>query len=95
MKVVFFSFGSPLSASVVSKRIFEIKSTEDNTNITTLVLYGSDKNVVSFGSMDSSASPKISGGGFASYSRTSGSGVLKFGSSKGGSEFTTFPKIKT
>ena len=34
-------------------------------------------------------------GGFASYSSTIGSGVFKFGSSKGGSEFVTFTKIKT
>ena len=30
LKVGYFSFGSPMSASAVSKPIFDIKSTEDN-----------------------------------------------------------------
>ena len=84
-----------MSASSVSKPIFEIKSTEDKTNISTPILSGSGKNIVSFGSLAASALPKISGGGFAAYSSTSGSGGFKFGSSTGGSEFETFPKIKT
>ena len=37
----------------------------------------------------------LSGGGFTSYSGTSGSGGFKFGSSKGGSEFAIFPGINT
>ena len=56
---------------------------------------GSGKNVVSVGSLAASASPKISGGGFAAYYSTSVSGGFRFGSSKGGGEFDTFPKIKT
>ena len=64
LKVGSFSFGSPVSASAVSKPIFEIKSTEDKTNISTPMLSGSVKNVLSFGSLATSASPKSSGGGF-------------------------------
>ena len=94
MKVGSFSFGSPVSASAVGKPIFEIKATEDKTNISTPMLYGSGKNIASFGSMDASASPKISGGGFADYSSTSGSGGFKFGSSKVGSEFAILSEIK-
>ena len=55
-----------------SKPIFEIKSTEYKTNIYTPMLSGAGGNVVSFGSLAASASPKISGGGFADYSNTSG-----------------------
>ena len=58
------------------------------------MLSRSGKNVVSFGSLAASASPKISGGGFAAYSSTRESGGFKCGSSKGGSEFETFPEIK-
>ena len=36
----------------------------------------------------------LSGGGFAAYSVTSGSGGIKFGSSKGGSEFASLTEIK-
>ena len=72
-----------MSASVVSKPIFYIKVTEDKTNISTPMLSGSGKKVVSFGSLDASAPPKISGGGFATYSSTSGSVGFNFGSSKG------------
>ena len=59
------------------------------------MLSESGKNILSFGSLDASASPKTSGGGFATYISTSGSRGLKFGSSKGGSEFETLSKIKT
>ena len=38
LKVVYFSFGLPLSTSDVSNPIFEIKATEDNTNISTHML---------------------------------------------------------
>ena len=88
-------FGSPVSAYTVSKPIFDTNATEDKTNIYTPLVSVSGKNVVSFGSMDASTSPKISGGGFAAYSVTRGSGGFKFGSSKGGSEFDTFSEIKT
>ena len=44
--------------------IFEISSTEENSNISTPMLSGSSKNVLSFVSMAGSALPKISGGGF-------------------------------
>ena len=72
-----------MSASSVSKPIFEINYTEDKTNISTPMLSVSGKNVVYFGSLAASASPKSSGGGFAAYSSTSGSEGFKFGSSKG------------
>ena len=72
MKVGSFSFVSPLSAYAVSKIIFDIKATEDNTNITTPMFSGPVKNDISLGSLDASASPKSSGGGFADYSNTSG-----------------------
>ena len=39
LKVGSFSFGSPVSDSTVSKPIFYIKATEDNTNISTPMLY--------------------------------------------------------
>ena len=94
-KVGSFLFGSPVSVSAVSKPIFEIIATEYNTNIPTPMLYVSVKKSVSFVSLSASALPKISGGGFAAYSSTSGSGGFNFGSSKGGSEFATLPEIKT
>ena len=53
-----------MSASDVSKPIFDIKATEYKTNISTPMLSGSGKNVLSFGSLSASASLKISGGGF-------------------------------
>ena len=95
MKVRSFSFCLPVSASAVSKPIFEIKATEDNTNISTHMLSVSDKNVVSFGSLTASASSKSSGGGFIDYFSTSGSAGFQFGSSKGRSQFDIFTKIKT
>ena len=97
LKVGSFLFGSPVSAFAVSKPIFEIKSTEDKNNIYTPMFYGSGKNNLSFGSLDASASPKSSGGGFAAYYSTSGSRGFKFESSTGGGGFwfQTFPKIKT
>ena len=80
MKVGSSSFGSPVSASVDGKPIFEIKATEDKTKISTPMLSASGKNYVSFGYLAASASSKSSGGGFAAYSSTSGSGGFKFGS---------------
>ena len=74
LKVGSISFGSPSSDSSVSIPIFEIKATEQKTNISTPMMYVSSKNAVSFGSLDASAPPKISGGGFANYYNTSGSG---------------------
>ena len=82
----YFLFGSLLSASSVSKLIFLIKANKDNTKISTPIFSGSGKNVVFFGSMAASASPKSSSSGIATYSRTSVSGGFKFGSTKGGSE---------
>ena len=58
LKVGSFSFGSPVRASAVSKPIFDIKSTKDNTKISTPILSGPVKNAISFGSLDVSASPK-------------------------------------
>ena len=52
MKVCSFLFGSPVSASDISKAIFYIKATEDNTNIPTPMLSISVKNVTSFGSLN-------------------------------------------
>ena len=57
------------------------------------MLSGSGKNVVSFGYLDARTFPERNGGGFYNYSRKSGSGDFKFGSSKGGSEFVTFTEI--
>ena len=59
------------------------------------MFFVSGKNVGSFGSLVASASRKSGGGRFDAYSRTSRSGGFKFGSSKGGSEFEEFSKIKT
>ena len=84
-----------MSASDVSKTIFDIKATEYKTKISTPMLSESGENTLSFGYMAASASPKVSGGGFTTYSSTSGSGGFKFGSSKGGSEFETLPEINT
>ena len=61
----YFSFGSPVSASDVSKPIFEIKDTEYKTNISAPMLSGSVKNSACFGSLAARSSPKISGGGFS------------------------------
>ena len=79
LKVGSLLFGSPESDSAVNKPIFEINTTEYKTNISTPMLFGSVKNVVSFGSMAASTSLKSNGGGFTAYSSTSGSGVFKFG----------------
>ena len=46
------------------KPIFEIKATQYKTNISTPMLSGLGKNIPSSGSLGSSASPGISGGGF-------------------------------
>ena len=64
LKVVSLLFGSPVSASDVSKTIFDIKATEYKTKISTPMLSESGENTLSFGYMAASASPKISGGGF-------------------------------
>ena len=48
----------------VSKTIFEIKATKYSNNISTPMLSGSGKKIVSLSSMVASAPPKISGGGF-------------------------------
>ena len=71
LKAGSFSFGSPVCSYAVSKPIFEIKVTEENTNILTPMLSRSGKNSISFGSLAANVSPKSSGGGFAAYSRTS------------------------
>ena len=49
------------------------------------MLSESGQNILTFGSLDARSLPKISGGGFAAYSRTSGSGGFKLVSSIGGS----------
>ena len=51
LKVGSFSFGSLVSASAVSKPIFHIKATEYKTNTSTPMVYGSGKNILSFGSL--------------------------------------------
>ena len=53
-----------MSASAASKPIFDIKDTEDKTNISTPMLPGSGKNILTFGSLAASALHKISGGVF-------------------------------
>ena len=53
--------------------MFEIKSTKYNQNISTPMLFGSGKNILSFGSMAASASSKTSSGGFAANYCTIGS----------------------
>ena len=78
-----------MSDSAVSKPIFEIRATEDMTNISTPMLSVLGKNFLSFGFLDASVLPKRSGGGFATYSSTIVSGGFKFGSSKGGIDFET------
>ena len=96
LEVVSFLFGSPVSAYVGSNTIFDIKDTEDKTNISTPMLSWSGKNVVSFGSLTESDSQKTISGGFATtYSSKRGSGGFDFMSSKGGSEFETMTKITT
>ena len=64
-----FSFGSPVRASAVSNPIFHIKATEDNTKIYTSIFSGSVTNVIYFSSLAAITSTKITGGGFADYSR--------------------------
>ena len=64
IKIVSGKPGSPVSASDVSKPIFEIKATEDKTKIYTPMLSGSGQNVPPFGYLYSSASSENSGGGF-------------------------------
>ena len=71
LKVGSLLFGSPVSASVVSKTIFEIKETDEKKNISKPMLYGSGKNLLSFGSLAARDAPKISVGGFTAYYITS------------------------
>ena len=92
MNVGSFSFGSPVSASDVNKPIFEIKATEDNTNISTPMLSGSGKKVVSFGSMALNASPKISGGGLLIISAQGDQKVLSLDHQKGEMNLRHCPK---
>ena len=84
-----------MNTSVGSKPIFDIKVTEENTKITTPMLYVSGKNFLSFGSLAAIASQKSSSGGLSAYSSTRGSGVQNFRLSTGGSEFETLSKVKT
>ena len=81
-------------SSALSKTIFEIKATEDKTNISTPMLSGSGKNAVSFGSLDASSSQKISGGGFAAYSSTGGSGGLNLDHQRGEVNLRHVPKSR-
>ena len=74
--------------------MLDIKATEDKNKVSTPVLSGSGKNVLSFSSLAASALRKSSSGGLADYSSTSWSGGFKFGSSTGGSEFETLPETK-
>ena len=80
--------------SALSKTIFEIKATGENTNIYTPMLSGSGKNVLSFVSLVTSASPKSSGGGFAAYSSTGGSGGLNLDHQRGEVNLRHFPKSR-
>ena len=84
-----------MSASYIINPIVDIKANEEKTNISTPILYVSEKHVIYFDSMATRASPKIIGGGFSAYPSTRISGGFKFGSSTGGSGFETFPKINT
>ena len=65
LKVRSFLFGSTVSASTVSKPIFDINVTEDNTKNYTPMLSVRGKNVLTFGSLAASASPKSGAGGFS------------------------------
>ena len=56
-----------MSASDVSKPIFEIKATEDSNNISTPMLSVSVKKVLYFGYLAVGSSPKISAGGFGKW----------------------------
>ena len=78
LEVGYLSFGSPVITSAVSKPIFEINTIEENTKITTPMFSGSGKNLLSFGSIDESASPKTSSGEFAAYLSTSAPRGFKF-----------------
>ena len=84
LKVGSFSFGSPVSASAVSKPIFETKANKYKTKTYTSMVSGSGKNVLYFGSLAASSLQKSSGGGFTAYSSTSALEGFKFGSSMGG-----------
>ena len=53
-----------MSDSAFIKLIFDITATEEKNKISTPMLSGSGKNIVSFGCLDASALPKISGDGF-------------------------------
>ena len=87
LKVGSLSFVSPVNESDLSKPIFEIKATDNKNNISTPMLSVSGKNVLSFGYLAASASPKSSSGGLVDYYGTSGSVGFKFGLSTGWSGF--------
>ena len=72
--------------------MFEIKATEEKDKISTPMLSGSGKTVLFFGSLDASASPKISGGQFADSSRKIGSGSFSLYHQQGEVDFRHFPK---
>ena len=65
LKVGSFSVGSPVIVSTVSNPIFDTKSTEDKTKISTPMLSGSGKNILFFGYLAEISLTKISGGGFS------------------------------
>ena len=54
-------------SSTVSNPIYYTKATEDNTTISTPMLSGSGKNILSFDFLDESALPKSRGGGFGDF----------------------------
>ena len=57
-----------MSASDISKLIFDINATDEKNNISTPIFSGSGKYVLYFVYMDTRASPKISDGSFSDYS---------------------------
>ena len=81
-------------ASSLSRTIFEIKATVEKTKISTPMLSGSGKNILSFVSLDASAFPKISGGWFAAYYSTNGSGGLNLDHQRGEVNLRHFPKSR-
>ena len=94
MKVDSFSFGSPVSAYSGSKPIFEIKSTEDKTNISTPIFYGSAKNIVYFGYMAASASQKAAVVVLPLISAQEDQEVLSLDPQKGEVNLRHFPKSR-
>ena len=83
-----------MSASAFIKLIFDITATEEKNKISTPMLSGSGKNILSFVSLDASAFPKISGGWFAAYSSTNGSGGLNLDHQRGEVNLRHFPKSR-